>query len=229
MLKKNPNQWVYEFDFSNPANVKEAFKDAFEGARRNYLELFGTSGRVDIDRRRITRRMETALKNVEYARQMIGDDYPDYPGTSYFEMDWSFLNSIPQDSYDEIDRDHDLILAAAIWILDTLEQKCLLYGSEEDYLPELSEEEAEEIPSFLTGGDSVFSDEMLMKVVYVLIHRNDDCKVYTPKGEEKRNFLDEATVRDKNRQDVPSRNAFENLIAQLGEEAIEEAVNDFKE
>lgn len=228
-MKRNTEQWIGEFDFSDPYQLKQMFKETFEDERRAFLEMVGMSQDVDIDMKRYTKRMDTGLSTVHQAREMVGDDYPDYPGSSYFEQDWAYINATVARGYDAIDRNHDLLLAAAIWILDTLSEKYNVFAIERDFLPELTEEEAEDVPSFIVGSDSVHSDALLMKTVYALMHRNDDCKVYKPKGEMRRNILDEATVRNKHRQEVPSRNRFEKLISGLGAENIEEAVNEFKE
>ncbi len=228
-MKRNADQWVGEYDFSDPGVLQRAFKEHFDNSRR-LRSQYGSAGQnADIDAKRLSRRQETALKNVEYARKMVGADYPDFPGTSYFEMDWAYLNSDIDEGYDALDRRFDLIFAAAIWILDTLSTDHLMFDVERELLPELSEEEAVNIPSWTIGRDSVFSDALLMKTVYVLIHRNDDCKVYVPKGEMKRNFLDEAAVRNKNRQNVPSRQRFEKLIDALDPEAVQSAVEEFRE
>ena len=226
-MKRNKDQWVGEFDYSDPAVFKEMFKDRFNNAREYHMH-FGNFD-ADIDTRRLSRRQETAMRNVQYAREMIGEDYPAFEGTSHFEEDWAYLNADVSEGYDAIDRRFDLVFAAAIWILDTLNEDHYMYRVEKELLPELTEEEAEEIPSWLIGYDAVFSDALLMKTVYVLIHRNDDCKVYTPKGEKKRNILDEATVRNKNMQDVPSRQRFERLIEALNPEKVQSAVDEFRE
>ena len=228
-MKNKTDEWLGEFDFSNPETVKKEFKKNFETIRKNQIDFFGKRQSQDFDRVRYSRRMETALKNVQYAREMVGDAYPDYPGVTYFEMDWAFVNASPLFSYDEIDRRNDLLLAAAIWILDTLREDHYLYQVEMNLLPELTEDEAQEIPAYLNADDSEYSLSLLTKTVYVLAHRNDDCNVYTSKNEKKRTILDEATARNKNRQDVPSRMRFEKLISELKKERIEEAVQEFKD
>ena len=228
-MKNKTDEWLGEFDFSNPETVKKEFKKNFETIRKNQIDFFGMRQSQDFDRVRYSRRMETALKNVQYAREMVGDAYPDYPGVTYFEKDWAFVNASPLFSYDEIDRRNDLLLAAAIWILDTLREDHYLYQVEMNLLPELTEDEAQEIPAYLNADDSEYSLSLLTKTVYVLAHRNDDCNVYTSKNEKKRNILDEATARNKNRQDVPSRMRFEKLISELKKERIEEAVQEFKD
>ena len=228
-MKRNRDKWVGEFDFSNPAVLKWVFKDAFDSSTKAYQELTGMNEGFDMDLRRMSRRMETALKNVQYAREMVGEDYPDYPGTSYFEQDWSYINALLVPGYDAIERDYHLILAAAVWILDRLAEKYSLYFIEEEILPQLSEEEAESIPSICIGEDSVFSEEVLMKTVWVIMHRNDDCKVYKTKDAMERYILDEASVRGKNMQDVPSRRLFEKILSCMDPEEVEEAVRVFRE
>ena len=207
-MKRKQDLWVGEFDYSDPERVKRMFRETFDEQRKLFLEYVGMSPNKDLDRVRYTKRMKTSLKNLQYAREMIGDDYPDYPGVTYFERDWAYINAFYNDSYDAIDQQYDLILAAAVWILDTLNEDYYAFELEQKFLPELTEEEAENIPSWLITYDSTFSESMLLKTVYVLLHRNDDCNVYTPKNERQRNILDEATVRDRYHQEVPSRKRF---------------------
>ncbi len=228
-MKRKQDLWVGKFDYSDPERVKRMFRETFDEQRKLFLEYVGMSPNKDLDRVRYTKRMETSLKNLQYAREMIGDDYPDYPGVTYFERDWAYINAFNNDSYDAIDQQYDLILAAAVWILDTLNEDYYAFELEQKFLPELTEEEAENIPSWLIAYDSTFSESMLLKTVYVLLHRNDDCNVYTPKNERQRNILDEATVRDRHHQEVPSRRWFEAILSALNPERIEEAVNEFKE
>ncbi|HAE17435.1 MAG TPA: hypothetical protein DCG51_12950 [Erysipelotrichaceae bacterium] len=221
--------WVGAKDYSDPETVRRVFKQAFDDSRRAYTEEKGFFNDKDFDQRRMKKRMETALKNLGYAREMIGEAYPDYPGTSYFEDDWSYLNSILQESYDTLDDEMDLLLGASLWILDTLQDAKKLWQTEADILPQLSEDEMYDVPGCLTVEDFTFSTLIIMKVKYVLLHRNDDCKVYSPKGEPHRTILDEATIRGKHMKDVPSRRTFEALLSALPEEAINEAVNDFRD
>ena len=228
-MKQKEHLWIGEFDCSDPERVKRMFRETFDNERRSFLDYVGMTQNHDLDRTRYTRRMETSLKNLQYAREMVGDAYPDYPGVTYFERDWAYINSFCIDSYDAIDRQYDLILAAAIWILDALNEDHYMFEVERDLLPDLTEDEVMDIPSWMIGADSMFSDSLLMKTIYVLIHRNDDCRVYASKREKQRNILDEATVRDKHHQSVPSRIRFEKLISEISAERIEEAVNDFKD
>ena len=221
--------WVGAKDYSDPETVRREFKQAFDDSRRAYTEEKGFFNDKDFDQRRMKKRMETALKNLGYAREMIGEAYPYYPGTSYFEDDWSYLNSILQESYDTLDDEMDLLLGASLWILDTLQDAKKLLQTEADILPQLSEDEMYDVPGCLTVEDFTFSTLIIMKVKYVLLHRNDDCKVYSPKGEPHRTILDEATIRGKHMKDVPSRRTFEALLSALPEEAINEAVNDFRD
>ncbi len=221
--------WVGRKDYSNPEKVRREFKRQFDLSRKQFTEDNGFFNDRDLDQRRMNRRMETALKNVGYAREMIGDAYPDYPGTSYFEEDWAYLNSILQESYDTIDDETDLLLGASLWILDTLRDARKLHQTEEEILPKLNEDEMYDVPGCYVAEDFTFSNLLIMKVKYVLLHRNDDCKVYSPKGEPHRTILDEATIRRKHMQDVPSRRTFEALLSALPEEAVAEAVNDFRE
>lgn len=228
-MKRKEHLWVGEFDYSDPERVRRMFRETFDNERKVFLDYVGMTQSQDLDKIRYTRCMETSLKNLNHAREMIGDDYPDYPGVTYFERDWAFINAFCCDSYDAIDRQYDLILAAAIWILDTLNEDYYAFEIEQKLLPELTEDEAETIPSWIIGSDSTFSESALMKTVYVLLHRNDDCRVYASKHEKWRNILDEATARDKQHQDVPSRKRFEALLSALNPKRIEEAVNEFKE
>lgn len=135
---------------------------------------------------------------------MIGEDYPDFPGTSYFEDDWAYLNSILNDGYDALEKRYDLLYGASLWILDVLNSHDLLQEAEGDVLPVLSAEAADQLDHVFPAVDYTYLLPLVIKTWCTLRYRNRDCKVYTAKSESARYMNDEATVRSKHHQDVPS-------------------------
>ena len=229
MAKQDIDLWVGRYDYSDPEARRRWFKGQFSTIVKGFQKEVGYLPGLDMDERRVTRRMETALRTVDQARQMIGEDYPDYPGTSYFEHDWSYLNAMLLDGYDAIDWRNHLVYAASLWVLDELYEARKLYMAEQEILPKMTEEEAEDSELYWLAEDITFPQALILKVYNVLSHRNDDCKVYTKRNEPDRALLDEATLRGKHRQDVPSRQLFERLIQELPEEAVSSAVNEFRD
>lgn len=220
--------WIGYYDLNNEEEIRRHYKKTFANTRKQQLEEVGMIWWKDMDQKRYERRMETAWRTLEHARQMIGEDYPFFPGVTHFERDWSFLNSTMIGGYDEIEHKYNLLYGAALWILDILRSEGTLYETEITILPKLQEKTAEKMENYLLAEDFMFSQAEIMKVCDVLIRRNDDCKVYKSKNEPERHILDEATVRGKHRQDVPSRQTFERLLQKIPEEYIEDAVSEFK-
>ena len=231
MAKVKSNYWLEAAMLEAPEDVQRNIKKQFNLTRKNSMELSGTPEWDDMDQKRFSRRLETCQRTVYQAKEMVKDVYPDFPETSNFERDWGYLNSNINMSYDALDRKHDLILAASLWILDTIANSELgaLYWTEKYILPEMTEQEAENMPSWMIGEDSYYDEALVMKVVYVLQHRNDDCCVYRKKSDKVRYILDDATVQNKHLQDVPSRHRFENLLSVIPPEAIDDAVHEFEE
>ena len=217
-------------DFSDSESLKRYYRKTFESKAKNGLDYFGRLvPEFDMDQKRIRKRMEATFKNIALAREMIGDAYHGYPGVVSFEKEWAEMNAALRPGYDALNNEASLIQAAALWICDTLRKNRKLALCEREILPQLSEDDLYDMQHSFFATDMNFDNEIINKVIYVITHRNDDCKVYKPKGDIERCFIDEATLRNKQFQDVPSRNTFEKLLELIGEETIDEAVNAFRE
>ena len=217
-------------DFSDSESLYRYYKKTFESKAKNALDVFGhLIPELDMDQKRIRRRLDASYRNISLAREMIGDAYHEYPGAVSFEKEWAELNSSLNRSYDELNNRTSLIQAAALWICDTLRESGKLAKCEREILPQLSEDDLYDMSHSFFATDMNYDNEIINKVIYVIIHRNDDCKTYKPKGDIERCFIDEAMLRNKQFQDVPSRNTFESLLDLIGKQEIDEAVNAFRE
>lgn len=216
-------------DWSNPSALSRYCQRRFEERVREFTGLIGMRFGKDIDRKRTIRKSETALRNIEAAREMTGDCVHEYPGVFSFAKEWLELNAYVSSGYDEINNREDLSTAAALWILDRLYERHALYSTEQTILPVLTASQYYRLPGNFEAADLMYSSMTVSKVIYALIHRNDDCKVYRQKGDIPRVFIDEAAVRGKQNQDVPSRRVFEQLMEAVGQEAIDAAAAHFRE
>ena len=182
-----------------------------------------------MDPKRIRRRLDATYGNISAAREKINDAYHEYPGALSFEKEWAELNSDISSAYDILNNQTSLIQAAALWICDTLREAVTLRKCEKEILPDVSEDDLFDMPHSFFATDMNYDNEIINKVIHVIIHRNDDCRVYRSKGDIERYLIDEAMLRNKQFQDVPSRRRFESLLELIGEETIQEAVNAFRE
>lgn len=230
MPSKIIEYYLQNDDFSDPESLYRYYKKAFESKAKHALDYFGHPiPGLDMDPKRIRRRLDASYRNVAAAKEMINDAFHEYPGAVSFEKEWADLNSDITTAYDAVNNRTSLIQAAALWICDTLRKDGRLWKCEKEILPEVSEDDLFDMPHSFLATDMNYDNEIINKVIHVIIHRNDDCRVYQSKGDIERYLIDEATVRNKQFQDVPSRRRFENLLECIGKETIEEAVNAFRE
>ena len=126
------------------------------------------------------------------------------------------LNSLILKPYDFWDRQINVMLACAIWILDTIKE-----NGKYDELTVLLED-LDTSKEAVKWRDSVHDTDLVLKVLHVLNNRNKDiCN-------DNNKWMDTATEKKIQHQNVPSRNRYEALINLCGEENIKEAVEKYK-
>lgn len=128
---------------------------------------------------------------------------------------------------DGIDFGCSILLGAAIWILDTLaksghfEEACKLFPNEEITFDNIPCPEVHDLRH---------ADQTILGVLWILVHRNDDCTGLSVTGTYAlaRTMMDDYTAKNLHHQDVPSRNRFLQLLDLLPEEEIEKATKAYQ-
>ncbi|MBR2770106.1 MAG: hypothetical protein IKD68_14335 [Solobacterium sp.] len=216
-------------DWSDPLVLKKTFHKYFIDSLRKSPMTTRLTERLDRTSAIMNRRMDTALKTVKEARENVKDVYPDFPGVTSFERDWAYLNAMAVDGYDLLEEKYSILMGAAYWILDHVSRNRKMYELENTLLSEIPLWDWDDDP-IVKAEDFTVSYEHVSSVIHILIHRNDDCRVYRKKNEPmKRVILDEATVKAKQHQDCPSRKRWETLLSFVDQQSIDEAVTLYRE
>lgn len=144
-------------DFSDSESLYRYYKKAFESRAKSSANFFGHMiPGLDMDQKRVRRRMDAAYRNIALAREMIGDAYHEYPGVVCFEKEWAELNANVASAYDELNNETSLIQAAALWICDILRKTGKLAQCEREILPQISEDDLYDMPQSFFATDMNF-------------------------------------------------------------------------
>ena len=185
---------------------------------------------LDLDPVRIRRRRKAALQYVDQVKQLISDICPEIPGAFYIEEEWAEINALFLPTYDMYEPDELLTYAAALWLLDRIQENGRMCELSE-ILPHDSLL-LDDLDSPILYDPSYCSD-IVNGVVWVIRNRNSDCtglKVTEPaEGNVPRTYMDDYTAAGRQHQDVPSRQRFEKLLALAGRENLEHAAEHYEE
>ena len=184
--------------------------------------LSGNSEKIQwlgLSESRIKRRLKAHLNLLDIAYS-TGEKY----GLTRKKIDyeWARLCKQLEPNLDEAEEDFNLLTAAALWILNDLEQN----GKMEDALKILPRNrevlDAVVIPELYSP---CYSNDLIRSVVAVLAYRNADCagirEVQRKPGEYA--FSDSYSVEQLQHQDNDARNRYEYLISLLSTKAVEKA------
>lgn len=172
---------------------------------------------------------------VDYIPKIV-ERYRDIPGYEPENMDetgetFVHFNFIPVTTYNYIEDQGYLLLAASIWILDEIlsvddpEKRKQLFR----LLPrdETDLDETWNAPDFWHTN---YEDDLITSVQFVLHCRNRDIEeIEVESTNVKRLFTDSLVARDAQHVNVPSREAYEQLIALIPKESIDRAAAYFEE
>lgn len=140
---------------------------------------------------------------------------------------WVLMNLIPLETYNRIEVRSYILCGAAIWILDQITCQPNWREALFPVLPRKDEDLW--IVNTPNIWDVNYEEELIYSVVYVLQQRNSDIEPISY-GKEIPNVLtDEVTARGRQHVDVPSRRAFEALMALIPQQAVEQAIRNFED
>lgn len=139
--------------------------------------------------------------------------------------DWIMTNT-QSDSYGAIEEYNRLLYAASIWILDRIMETGIddkelykLLPTDDHLLDDLFQ---------IDVWDSCYEEDLIVSVEYVLHYRNRDIAPMEDNGHgDHRVYTSRLAAEGKDRADVPSRQAFEKLLALIPQEKINQAVQQF--
>lgn len=179
----------------------------------------------DLDPLRLERRTTAAVQLYEDFREILHEAAPELLGRA--DEIWLKLCLGAIVGMDAIDFGCSILLGAAIWILDTLAQ----YGTFEDACKLFPKEEFtfDDLPCPEVH-DLRHEDKAILSVLWILMHRNDDCTGLSVTGTYAlaRTMMDDYTAQKRQHQDVPSRNRFMKLLDLLPHEEIEKATKSYE-
>ena len=179
----------------------------------------------DLDPLRLERRINAAVQLYEDFREILHETAPDLECRA--DEVWLKLCLGAIVGMDGIDFGCNILLGAAIWILDCLaksgrfEEACKLFPAEPITYDEIPCPEVHDLRH---------EDKAILSVLWILMHRNDDCTGLSVTGTYAlaRTMMDDFTAKNLHHQDVPSRNRFLRLLDLLPEEEIEKATKAYQ-
>lgn len=179
----------------------------------------------DLDPLRLERRINAAVQLYEDFREILHETAPKLECSA--DEVWLKLCLGAIVGMDGIDFGCNILLGAAIWILDCLakcgrfEEACKLFPAEPITYDEIPCPEVHDLRH---------EDKAILSVLWILMHRNDDCTGLSVTGTYAlaRTMMDDFTAKNLHHQDVPSRKRFMQLLDLLPKEEIETATNAYQ-
>lgn len=179
----------------------------------------------DLDPLRLERRTTAAVQLYEDFRKILRETAPELECRA--DEVWLKLCLGAIVGMDGIDFGCNILLGAAIWILDCLaksgrfEEACKLFPKEEITFDDLPCPEVHDLRH---------EDRAILSVLWILMHRNDDCAGLSINGTYAlaRTMMDDYTAQKRQHQDVPSRKRFMKLLDLLPQEEIEKATKSYE-
>lgn len=187
---------------------------------------------LDFDEARSNRRITATIGIMDAVKELVASVCPDIPEVFLFEEEWLFQNLILLPGYDYNEIHHHTLLAASLWILDQLRDEgrffdaCQLFPRDSRVFDELD---------FPEIWDTSHDIDSVMGMLWTIHHRNDDCTGLPPQKKKKQDnpllrvYLDDYTAENLHRQNVPSRNRFNRILAMIPTEQIDRAVRLFED
>ena len=186
---------------------------------------------MDTTEAMMKRRMQALVdylpKIVERYQPASGDDPEHRADTG---ETFVHLNLLPVTTYNYMEDDAYLLLAASIWILDEI-----LFTDDREKRKQLfrllprDESDIDEIWHAPDFWHTCYEDDLIASVQYVLFCRNRDIGGMEVEDYTKRVITSSLIAQDAQHEDVPSRRAYEQLMALIPRESVDRAVAGFEE
>ena len=227
MAKKKRKNSNYKTQYINPdmkRRMDRGWKHYEEFMKMVKLRspIIGSIEDVDFDEDRIARRIKATANVYDETQQYMRTAYPQDP--EIIEDLWMGSSLNLHNGYDLKESMYTTGLACAIWMLDQLKKHGRLEEARQ-LLPQ--DERIYRDLRMPAVWDSTHDEQTLRGMLWVIYHRNDDCVGLHPNSA--RFIIDQYTAKGKHRQDVPSRQRFETILAMIPQCEIDQAVTQYEE
>lgn len=212
-----------EYNAITPADwvsvIQMHTRDARKAVRKS-----GVENSWDLTDAIIRRREKAILATIgQILDSFCGDEDPASEFRQEIAEDWIRANVLPVTTYNIIEEQSHILTGAAIWVLDQITaqpdwRKKLfpLLPTDDNVLLNI------DIPDIW---HCRYEYDLILSVVYVLANRNADvAPAEADQGSLPRYLTSTLTAENKHHADVPSRRAFEGIMAMVPSEAIQEAI-----
>ena len=190
-------------------------------AFKKALRMKGSDQRIGMSEPMIKRRTEALLDSMPYIEKRYGALPGLQPSVSNsLGKAWVHMNILASSTYNALASDFYLLYAAALWILDQLEDVPGAYWTIQKYLPKDEDALAElDWPPFW---DASYDIRLIQSVEYALENRNADiAPLEIDATQNRRVFNSDLTAKGKHHEDVESRRNFEIILNLIPQERIE--------
>ena len=226
-------------DYTDPRQlesmIRRTFKESAERQRRMERTHAEAFFQADMEPVRIKRRTAALLRYMPKVRALAEPICPDISNLFSIEEDWAYMNALPLASYDDLENDLNLLVGAAIWMLDHIKRNGRIREAVA-LLPR--EEDLMDSANMVSLYDPVHEEDVIIGMLCAIENRNGDCEIPGQKRSVRkaqkqetgrRTMSDLLTAMEAQHQDVPSRRRFEALLAMISQEDKDEAVNTFEQ
>lgn len=231
--KASRSGYVRSVDSQRRELVQKIYQFSFDEINRRIPKNTRLYDGFDFDPIRLKRRISATAASIDELKENVSGICEEVPGIFTFEEDWAMANALACPAYDCQEEESTATLGAAIWILDQIREAgripeaIRLMPKDDGTLDEI------DIPPVW---DPCHSEEVLLGMMYIIQKRNTDC-VGTKKSNSResaspslnRFFMDELTAQGKQKQSVDSRIRFETVLSLIPKEAIDKAVQHYRE
>lgn len=219
-------------DYSDKRILEAMTRQTFQRFALKYSEDVTFGEKMDIEPARLKRRIHAAAGYAPKVRALVGNDCPNIEDLFYIEEEWAKVNALTLTTYDILEDQESISLAAAIWVLDRIAEAGKLTELKRILPKDRIEIIDASVSQYPALWDPLYDEELIWMVAYILRNRNRDCSGIPIKkdGQIKINvIMDAYTSVGKQHQDVPSRGLFEGVMALIPDEAKGTAERHFEE
>ena len=215
---------INQYDFADSASAK-AYRDYTDAVFKNRVGLIksyrqdGASAPAsELTYEILERRKEAVIRLAAAAEERYREKYPHLSAAEMFAQ---LCAPCPESTFDELDAQYHIELAAALWILDALRGSDQLDEALAS-LPQSREElDCVELPEIT---DAVHSDDLIRAMLYLIRYRNRDVQGFI----ESKAFFDGADAAQTTQDAAQSENRsrFDAVMRLIGADTVSKLQNE---
>lgn len=234
--KKKSNQYHAEIEhncnYEDPRVLTAMIRRTYQQFSQRYKEDTRFNERMDFDPAWLKRRIQATANYTPKVRELVCDICPTIDDYFYLEEEWAKINALNLTTYDTLEDQTSISMAAAIWVLDQVNEAGRLIELKRILPKDDGRIEEECMSRYPSIWDPCYDEELIWAVAYVLRNRNQDCAGIPMKKDsslQNNAIMDAYTAAGKQHQDVPSRKQFEEMMALIPAEVRLRAEQHFEE